>query len=109
MAVPATTAAGVREIHHRFATALPADLLWVENPKTGRREIVIPGELRNSDMQVGRYIAISPGAVPRFLERWAQAYSGLSKFETVLQTAAAHHRLLGHPDDQVQRTWWNSI
>ena len=98
LAGPVTTVAAVRDVHHRFATALPVDLLWVENPKTGRRETVVPGELRASDVQVGRHVAVSPGAVPRFLERWEQAYSGLSKFETVLQTAPAHHRLLWvHP------------
>jgi Fic family protein len=47
---------------------------------------------------VRRHIAVSPGAVPRFLERWETAYCPLSKFETVLQAAAAHHRLLWiHP------------
>ena len=98
LAGPASTATAVREIHHRFATALPPDLLWVENPKTSRRGTVVPGELRGSDVKVGRHIAISPGAVPRFLTRWEQAYSGLSSFETVLQAAAAHHRLLWvHP------------
>ena len=88
----------VCEIHRRFEAALPADLRWVEDPKTGRREAVIPGALRLADVQVGRHIAVSPGAVPRFLARWQQAYAMLSKFETVLQAAAAHHRLLWiHP------------
>ena len=93
-----TTVAAICEIHRRFEAALPADLLWVEDPKTGRREVVVPGALRTSDVQVGRHIAVSPGAVPRFLARWQQVYQGLSKFETVLQAAAAHHRLLWvHP------------
>lgn len=95
---PAATVVAVREIHHRFTTALPPDLLWVESPKTGLREAVVPGGLRTSDVQVGRHIAISPGAVPRFLARWEQEYAHLSKFETVLQAAAVHHRLLWiHP------------
>ena len=93
-----TTAAAICEIHRRFEAALPADLLWVEDPKTGRREAVVPGALRTSDVQVGRHIAVSPGAAPRFLARWQQVYEGLSKFETVLQAPAAHHRLLWiHP------------
>jgi hypothetical protein len=66
---------------------------WVENPKTGHRDAVVPGKLCTSCVQVGRHIAISLGTVPRFLARWEQSYSGLSKFETVLQAAAAHHRL----------------
>jgi Fic family protein len=94
----ATTAVAVCQIHRRFEAALPPDLLWLENPKSGRREAVVPGKLRTSHVQVGRHIAISPGAVARFLARWEQSYSGLSKFETVLQAAAAHHRLLWiHP------------
>jgi hypothetical protein len=36
---------------------LPVDLLWVENPKTGRRETAVPGEVRASDVQVGRHVA----------------------------------------------------
>lgn len=44
-------------------------------------------------MEVGRHLAISPGAVPRFLERFGQVYGGLGKMESALATAAAHHRL----------------
>jgi Fic family protein len=59
---------------------------------------VIPGALRTGDVQVGRHVPVSPGAVPRFLSRWQQAYERLSRFETVLQAAATHHRLLWiHP------------
>jgi Fic family protein len=98
LAGAAATAAGVAEIHRRFESALPPDLLWVEDAGRGRREPVTPGAIRTSDVQVGRHVPVSPGAVPRFLARWEAAYSGLSKFETVLQTAPAHHRLLWiHP------------
>lgn len=93
-----TTVDAVRAIHRRFQEAMPPDLLWVVDPDTGRRAPVVPGELRTSDVKVGRHIAISPGAVPRFLERWQQAFGRLTKFESVLQAAAAHHRLLWiHP------------
>jgi len=86
------------EIHRRFESALPAEMLWVEDPRTKRKERVIPGETRSGYAKVGQLVAVSPGAVPRFLSRWETAYSGLSKFETVLQAAAAHHRLLWiHP------------
>ena len=94
----AATAAAVLEVHRRFTTALPPDLLWVEHPQSKRKIAVIPGKIRTDDVKVGRHIAISPGAVPRFLSRWDAAYSKLSKFETVLQSAPAHHRLLWvHP------------
>jgi Fic family protein len=94
----AATVVGITEIHRRFESALPPSLLWVVDAARERREPVTPGAIRGSDVQVGRHVPVSPGAVPRFLERWEAAYSGLAKFETVLQTAAAHHRLLWiHP------------
>jgi Fic family protein len=43
-------------------------------------------------------MAISPGAVPRFLQRFEEAYGRLSKTDLILGTAAAHHRLVWvHP------------
>jgi len=93
-----TSSEGLMEIHRRFGELLPQDLLWVEEPKTHERLRVLPGELRTRDVQVGRHIAISPGALPRFLERFALVYGRLGKTEAILATAAAHHRLLWmHP------------
>jgi Fic family protein len=94
----ALTAAGICEIHRRFCELLPEDLLWVEDPVTKARVRVAPGELRTRDVRVGNHIAISPGALPRFLERFAQVYGSVGKTETIISTAAAHHRLLWiHP------------
>ena len=94
----AYSAEGIREIHQRFCELLPEDLLWVEDPVTKERHRVIPGELRKRDVQVGRLIAISPGALPRFLERFEQVYRNTGKTESIIATAAAHHRLLWiHP------------
>ena len=94
----AATSDGIYEIHRRFSELLPDDLLWVEEPDTGERVRVIPGELRQSDVKVGQHIPISPGALPRFLEKFGSVYSGLGKSETILAAAAAHHRLLWiHP------------
>jgi Fic family protein len=89
----AVTADAIREIHRRFCELLPEDLLWVENPDTHERMQVVPGELRHRDVMVGGHIAISPPAVPRFLARFDEVYSRLGKTETILATAAAHHRL----------------
>ncbi len=94
----ATTVASLREIHYRFAELLPQELLWVENPDTGEVIGVVPGRLRGRDVRVGHHVAISPGAVPRFMKRFESVYSGLSKTNTILASAAAHHRLLWvHP------------
>jgi Fic family protein len=95
---PATSKAAILEIHRRFCDQLTEALLWVENPETAERLKVEPGELRTRDVKVGAHVSISPGAVPRFLVKFEEAYSGLGKTEAILSAAAAHHRLLWiHP------------
>jgi len=89
----ALTADGIREIHRRFSELVPEDLLWVEDPETKERAIVVPGELRRKDVMVGRHVAVSPGAIPRFLARFEEVYSHLSRTDAILGAAAAHHRL----------------
>jgi Fic family protein len=94
----AVRAEGICEIHRRFCDFLPEDLLWVEDPATKERVQLAPGELRKLDLRVGNHVAVSPGAVPRFLERFAQVYGNAGKTESIISTAAAHHRLLWiHP------------
>ncbi|HEB78451.1 MAG TPA: Fic family protein, partial [Methylothermaceae bacterium] len=89
---------GVREVHRGFGELLPEDLLWVEDPDTGERLRVVPGELRPRDVKVGQHIPISPGAIPRFLVHFEHIYSRLGKTDAILAAAAAHHRLLWiHP------------
>jgi len=90
---PATTADSITEIHRHFYEKLPEDLLWAEDPATKERIKVIPGELRHRNVAVGRHIPISAPAVPRFLKRYEEVYSKLGKTETIIATAAAHHRL----------------
>jgi Fic family protein len=88
----------IREIHRRFCELLPEDLLWVEDPATKQRVRVVPGELRRRDVKVGTHVAISPSTLPRFLERFEQVYGNVGKTESIISTAAAHHRLLWiHP------------
>jgi Fic family protein len=94
----AATTAGIREVHRRFCTLLPEDLLWVEDPETKERVRIIAGELRGKDVRVGAHVAISPGAVPRFLDRFEHVYARLNKTDSIVGAAAAHHRLLWiHP------------
>ena len=92
------TTEGICEIHRRFGEMLPEDLLFVEDPHTKERVRVTPGELRRRDVEVGTHVAVSPGAVPRFLARFEKVYGNLGKAEAILSVAAAHHRLLWvHP------------
>ncbi|MBA3661988.1 MAG: Fic family protein [Gammaproteobacteria bacterium] len=88
----------IRAIHSHFYTLLPEDLLWVEDTENDKKIKIIPGELRQENVKVGNHIAISPGALPRFLTRFTSAYESLGKAETILALAASHHRLLWiHP------------
>ena len=88
----------ITEIHRRFCELLPEDLLWVEDPITKQRIRLEPGEFRRRDVQVGNHIAISPGALPRFLQRFEQVYGNLGRADGIISTPAAHHRLLWmHP------------
>ncbi len=94
----ALTIDGIREIHRRFGELLPDELLWAEDPVNGEQICIKPGTLRERDVKVGRHIPISPVALPRFLQRFEQVYSRLSKSQTIAMAAAAHHRLLWiHP------------
>ena len=98
IAGPATTPETIQEIHRRFCELLPPELLFVDDPTTGEAVPVVPGALRERDVQVGRHIAISPGAVPRFLTRMNEAYSRLGRVDAIVAAATAHHRLLWvHP------------
>lgn len=92
------TMEGVCEVHRRFCDLLPDDLLWVEDPESGDRVRVQGGEIRRRDVRVGQHVAISPGAVPRFLNRFESVYSRLGRSDAIIAAAAAHHRLLWiHP------------
>ena len=53
----------------------------------------VQGELQRRDVRVGNHIAISPGAVPRFMRRFEEVFGRLSKSELILAAAPAHHRL----------------
>jgi Fic family protein len=94
----ALTLKGICEVHKRFGELLPEELLWIEDPESGERMRVVPGALRCRDVRVGQHIAISPGALPRFLGQFERTYAGLGRAETIIAAAAVHHRLLWiHP------------
>jgi hypothetical protein len=94
----ASSAAAIQEIHRRFCELLPEDLLWVEDPITKERIRLAPGEFRRRDVQVRTHLAISPGALPRFLDYFQRVYGNLGKADGIISAAGAHHRLLWmHP------------
>ena len=95
-----TSRAYVEWLHRAFCERLPDELLWVENPDTGERLRVEPGELRQRGVMVGRHLPPDADGLPRFLARFEQAYNParLSRVRQVEAVGAAHHRLLWvHP------------
>ena len=94
----AVTSEGICEIHLRFCGELPGTLLWVEDLDGGERIRVVPGELRKRDVRVAGHVAISSGALARFLKRFEDVYYRLGKTDSILAAAPAHHRLVWiHP------------
>lgn len=98
LAGQATSTTGILELHRRFCELMPEDLLWSENPKTEKKIRIIPGEMRQLDVQVGGHVPVSPGALPRFMDRFEAAYKTLGKMELIIAATTSHHRLLWmHP------------
>jgi Fic family protein len=97
---PSTSKEFILWVHKEFCQQLPAELLTVKDPKTGKEERVIPGELRQIHVKVGHHIAPAPDDLGPLLERFAAAYgnSKLPKIQRIIGVAASHHRLLWiHP------------
>lgn len=93
-----TAPASILELHRRFCDLLPPELLIVDAPERGEQVPVAAGALRTRYVKVARHVAISPGAVPRFLDRLHAAYAPAGKINAILGAACAHHRLLWvHP------------
>src|SRR6195256_1617029 len=57
---PATSVEFIRWVHKEFCQQLPEELLVVSDPATGRKEKVIPGELRQIMVKVGHHIPPAP-------------------------------------------------
>ncbi len=95
-----TTVRYLKWVHYEFCRRLPEELLVVRHPRSGREAMVIPGEFRDGDVEVGRHVPPAAGEVPRFLERLEEVYepSRLLPTRRLIAVAAAHHRLLWvHP------------
>ncbi len=94
----AVTAEGLCELHRRFCAALPEEMLRLEHREAETSAAVVPGDLRERRVQVGLHVPVSPGALPRFLQRFESVYVNLGKTDAILGAAAAHHRFLWiHP------------
>jgi Fic family protein len=97
---PSTSKELILWVHKEFCQQLPPELLIVKDPKSGKEEKVVPGELRKIHVKVGRHIAPDPDDLGPLLERFASAYGDtkLPKIQRLIGVAASHHRLLWiHP------------
>jgi Fic family protein len=87
-------------IHAEFYKRLPESFRTVTNPYTGKTESVIPGELRQFDVYVGRHKPPSFSEIPTYLKRLNDVYNfnHLKGGDAFAAIAAAHHRVLWvHP------------
>ena len=97
---PSAASAFTEWTHREFCRRLPESLLVVENPDTGERISVVPGQLRSRTVAVGRHVSLVPEHLEPLMLRFEQAYasSRLTKTRQVIAVAAAHHRFLWiHP------------
>lgn len=84
----------VQDLHRELFGRLPAaDLLTPEQAP------IVPGALRQQDVQVGQHVAPAHASVPGFLQRWASFYGGVRRGEAALVAMACAHQRLGwvHP------------
>lgn len=87
-------------VHREFCSRMPESLLWIENPDTGEKLKVVPGELRTSEVVVGKHIPPSSARLHSFISRFEEAYNlqRLSQVQQIIAIAASHHRLVWiHP------------
>ena len=76
-------------LHGRLFSRLSAVDLKLSDGKS-----LIPGELRQRAVAVGRHEPPTAASLPRFLARWQNVYAGVRRGEeAVVALAAAHHRL----------------
>jgi len=90
----------IQWLHREFCERLPGEMLLVENPKTGERMQMIPGEFRDGEVEVGRHVPPPAKLLSMFLERFEEVYDfdRLPKSKAIIAIAASHHRFLWiHP------------
>ncbi|MBG1233971.1 Fic family protein [Aestuariivirga litoralis] len=95
MPFPVLSVEGILWIHAEFCKRMPEDLLWATNPDTNERIALVPGDLRQQMVRVGRHVPPEPEMLLPLLNRFVEAYGsrGLSTVQRIIGIAASHHRL----------------
>ena len=86
----------ILKLHYDFYELLPNDLRFIDDPAAGGSKLeIIPGALRERDVEVGRHLAPKHQAIRRFLQRFSQFYDPVQFHgdNKLIAAAAAHHRL----------------
>lgn len=87
---------GESAMSSRFLTAAHRALysrLREEDRTTDDGHVIVPGEHRREDVEVGRHIPPTAASLPRFLVRMDQVYDTSMGWDTLLiAVACAHHR-----------------
>jgi Fic family protein len=87
-------------LHREFYERMPEQWRKVRDAGGTHERTVVPGKLREEEVDVGRHVPPPPASMPRFLERFSEAYdpARLKGLDQVIAIAASHHRLLWiHP------------
>jgi Fic family protein len=87
-------------LHREFYSRLADGWRTIRSADGQHERTVAPGRLRDAEVEVGRHRPPPASAMPRFLERFAEAYDPalLGGLDAVVAAAASHHRLLWiHP------------
>lgn len=87
----------IKSIHKRFYDHLPASFKEVQL-KHGVTKVVVPGEFRDCEVEVGRHIAPFSAKLELFTNRFEEFYNSksltnASKIRRIISIAASHHRL----------------
>ncbi len=87
-------------VHRLFYDQLAVEHRQVKNEQSGEVLEVVPGELRQHEVEVGRHVGPASKTLTSFLARFSSGYafSGLHGVVQLIATAASHHRLMWiHP------------
>lgn len=81
-------------IHKEFYERMPAEYLLVQHTD-GRTAQVIPGAIRECEVEVGRHLPPKAESLGPFMKRFEEVYDPhqLKGLNQVIAAAAAHHRL----------------
>ena len=87
-------------LHREFYRQLPEAFRVVTNAETGKKSVVVPGELREESVKVGYHEPPAHDSLNAFLQRFAEFYAPEQHHGALklVAAAAAHHRLMWvHP------------